>query len=123
MDVPIRARASGAGPRRRSARVDVEVPVRFRGRRGSGVGVTKNLCAVGLFVVTLRTLSIGDRVVLKFTFPNDSAPLEVLVEVRWRRSFQELDDRPSGWGVRFIDTPVRASFYARRSRAVCTTST
>jgi uncharacterized protein (TIGR02266 family) len=117
MDVPIRARASGAGPLRRSARVDLEVSVRFRWRRGSGVGLTKNLGSGGLFVSTLRTAVVGDRVVLRLTFPHDPAPVEVLGEVRWRRSFQELDDRPPGWGVRFIDTPVRASFYARRSRA------
>lgn len=117
MDVPIRARASGSGPLRRSARVDLEVPVRFRWPRGAGVGVSKNLCAGGLFVSTLRTAAVGDRIVLKLTFPDDAAPLEVLGEIRWRRSFQELDDRPPGWGVRFIDTPVRASFYVRRARA------
>jgi hypothetical protein len=36
----------------------------------------------------------------------------VLGEVRWVRPFQDLDDRPAGLGLRFIDTPVRAAVRA-----------
>ena len=37
------------------------------------------------------------------------APVEALAEVRWCRSFVELDDEPAGVGLRFIDTPLRAA--------------
>jgi uncharacterized protein (TIGR02266 family) len=103
---------------RRATRVDVEVPVRFRTRRGTGTGVTKNIGAGGLFVATLRPVPVGDRVVVRATIPGDSAPVEFLAEVRWSRSFQDLDDRPAGLGLRFVDTPMRAPLFATRgSRA------
>ncbi len=101
---------------RRATRVDVEVPVRFRTRRGSGTGVARNIGAGGLFVATLRAVPVGDRVVVRATIPGDSAPVEFLAEVRWSRAFQELDDRPAGLGLRFVDTPVRAPLFTTRGR-------
>src|SRR5579871_6265157 len=112
MDVPNRERASRQGPLRRAGRAELEVPVSFRGPGGRGTGVSKNICAGGLFVATLRALPMGTRVVLRLTFPGDREAIEVLGEVRWARAFQELDDRPAGLGLRFVDTPLRAAVRA-----------
>jgi uncharacterized protein (TIGR02266 family) len=112
MDVPEREREPRQGPPRRVSRVELEVPVSFRSRSGWGTGVTRNVCSGGLFVATFRSLPVGTRVVVRLTFPGDREALEVLGEVRWVRTFQELDDRPAGLGLRFIDTPVRAAVRA-----------
>jgi Tfp pilus assembly protein PilZ len=69
--------------------------------------VTKNIWAGGVFVATLRSFSIGERVALRLAIPGDAEPVEALAEVCWSRPFQELDDRPAGIGLRFIDTPLR----------------
>ena len=42
--------------------------------------------------------------------------IEALAEVRWCRPFVELDDRPAGVGLRFIDTPLRAATVASALR-------
>jgi uncharacterized protein (TIGR02266 family) len=97
---------------RRSVRVDLEIPVQFRGRGGSGTGLTKNICANGVFVATLRSLPVGARLVVRLSLPGDAGPVEFLAEVRWSRPFQELDDRSAGFGLRFVDTPVGASIFA-----------
>lgn len=118
MDDPTREREPRRGPPRRAGRADLEVPVSFQSRSGWGTGVTKNICSGGLFVATLRSLPIGERVVVRLTFPGDREAIEVLGEVRWVRPFQELDDRPPGLGLRFIDTPVRAAARAPAPRVV-----
>jgi uncharacterized protein (TIGR02266 family) len=112
MDVPERERELGPRPTRRTRRAHLEVPVSFRTRSGWGTGVTKNICSGGLFVSTLRSLAVGERVVVRLTFPGDREALEVLGEVRWVRAFQDLEDRAVGVGLRFIDTPVRAAVRA-----------
>jgi uncharacterized protein (TIGR02266 family) len=122
MDFPPKEHAAGSGPLRRAARVDIELPVGFQGSRGSGLGVTTNISVGGLFVATLRALPVGEHVIVSFAFPGDGVSLEVLGEVRWQRCFQELDDRPLGWGVRFIDTPMRAAILARAAGIVRTGS-
>lgn len=96
---------------RRAVRVDLEVPVRFRGAR-LGTGLTKNICAGGVFVATLRSVPIGARLVVRLLIPGDAEPVEFLAEVRWARPFQELDDCSAGVGLRFVDTPVRALTFA-----------
>ena len=93
----------------RVGRVALEIPVQLRNREGSCGGVTKNICAGGLFVATIRSFPIGERVAVRLAIPGDAEPVEVLAEVRWSRPFQELDDRPAGLGLRFIDTPMRAA--------------
>ena len=112
MDVPTREPLDRRGPPRRTGRADLEVPVSFRSPGGWGTGIIRNICSGGLFVATFRSLPVGTRVVVRFTFPGDREALEVLGEVRWVRPFQDLDDRPAGLGLRFIDTPVRAAVRA-----------
>ena len=72
------------------------------------IGATKNICAGGVFVAMFRSFSVGERVAVWLRMPGDAEPVEALAEVRWSRPFQELDDRPAGMGLRFIDTPLRA---------------
>ena len=93
----------------RVGRVALEIPVQLRNREGSSAGVTKNICVGGVFVATIRPFPVGERVAVRLTIPGDAEPVEVLAEVRWSRAFQELDDRPAGLGLRFIDTPMRAA--------------
>jgi len=45
--------------------------------------------------------------------PGDTEPVEALADVCWSRPFQELDDRPAGVGLRFIDTPLRVARVTR----------
>ncbi len=105
---------------RRAVRVDLEVPVRFRGRAGSGTGLTKNICTGGVFVATLRSLPVGARLLVRLLIPGDVEPVEFLAEVRWSRPFQELDDCSAGVGLRFVDTPLRASIFAIKRAALRT---
>jgi uncharacterized protein (TIGR02266 family) len=104
---------------RRVGRIALEVPVRLGSGAGSCAGVTKNICAGGVFVATLRSYSIGERVAVRLAIPGDAELVEALAEVRWSRPFQELDDRPAGLGLRFIDTPLRAARVARIIRSSC----
>jgi len=81
--------------------------------------VAKNIGPGGVFVATVRMLGVGSRVTVTLKLPGDRAPIAALAEVRWCRPFMELDDRPAGVGLRFIDTPLRAVVLAnelRRSR-------
>jgi hypothetical protein len=51
-------------------------------------------------------------VVVSFTIPGATEPIEVLGEVRWSRPFQDLVDIPAGLGLRFVETAVRATVLA-----------
>jgi len=102
-----RERASDGPNGARRGRIPLEVPIELRSGAGSFTGVTKNICADGVFVVTLRAFSVGERLTLRLRMPGDLEPVEAVAEVCWSRPFQELDDRPAGIGLRFIDTPLR----------------
>lgn len=93
----------------RPERVDIDLPVQFRSRAGSGRGTAKNVGAGGLFVATTRLLEVGDWMIVSFTIPGATEPVEILGEVRWSRPFQDLVDVPGGLGLRFVETPVRAT--------------
>jgi len=97
---------------RRAGRLALEIPIQIRsqnpGNEGLWTGVTKNICAGGVFVATLLLRAVGERVGVRLRLPGDLEPVEALAEIRWCRPFQELDDRPAGLGLRFIDTPLRA---------------
>ena len=97
----------------RSSRIALEVPVQLRIDEGLHAGVTKNICGGGVFVATMRSVPVGDRVVVVLTIPGDSEPVEAVAEVRWCRPFEALDDWPAGLGLRFIDTPLRAAILVR----------
>jgi uncharacterized protein (TIGR02266 family) len=103
----------------RSGRIALEVPVQLKSRAGWCRGVTNNICAGGVFVTTLRSFSVGDRVTLRLAIAGDAEPVDALAEVRWCRPFQELDDRPAGLGLRFIDTPLHAARLERIIRSSC----
>jgi uncharacterized protein (TIGR02266 family) len=108
----------------RAGRIPLEVAIQIRSQHGSDqvswTGVTKNMCAGGVFVATLRSVPIGERVAVRLRIPGDAEPVEALAEVRWSRPFQELDDQPAGLGLRFIDTPLRAARVERIMLAIRT---
>lgn len=93
----------------RTGRIVLEVPVCVRSSDGSHAGITKNICAGGVFVAMTQWLPVGDRVTVTLTIPGDREPVETLAEVRWARPIPDLDNRPAGLGLRFIDAPLRAA--------------
>ena len=93
----------------RPERVDIQIPVHLRSRTGSGPGIARNVCQGGLFVSTTRLLAVGDWMIVRFMIPAASEPVEILGEVRWWRPFQDLADLPTGLGLRFVETPMRAT--------------
>ena len=101
--------AGGRTDKGRAGRVGLEVPVHLRTGKASCAGFTKNIGTGGVFVATVRLLRVGDRVTVTLKMKGDEEPVEALAEVRWCRPFVELDDKPAGVGLRFIDTPLRAA--------------
>jgi len=102
-------RTGGRSDMGRANRVALEVRVQLREGDASFNGVTRNIGPGGVFVATLRPLGVGARVILSLDLRGDAHLVEALAEVRWCRPFVELDDRPAGVGLRFIDTPLRAA--------------
>ena len=96
----------------RAERIDIEIPVHLRSRTGAGPGIVRNVCVGGLFVSTPRLLPVGDWVIVRFVIPGATELVEILGEVRWSRPFQDLVDVPSGLGLRFVETPMRATVLA-----------
>jgi Tfp pilus assembly protein PilZ len=78
--------------------------------------VAKNIGPGGVFVATVRMLSVGARVTVTLEPQGDAAPIEALAQVRWCRPFVELDYQPAGVGLQFIDTPLRATILANELR-------
>jgi uncharacterized protein (TIGR02266 family) len=103
----------------RANRVRLEVPVHLQEGTVSSTGVAKNIGPGGVFVATVRMLSVGSRVTVTLRLPGNGPLIAALAEVRWCRPFVDLTDLPAGVGLRFIDTPLRAAVLAnelRRSR-------
>jgi len=100
----------------RANRFRLDVPVQLRERGASYSGLAKNIGPGGVFVATVHALGVGERVTVILQAKRDAAPIEALAEVRWRRSFVELDDLPAGVGLQFIDTPLRAAILANELR-------
>ncbi len=96
----------------RSHRVDIDLPVQLRCRSWEARGTARNVGVGGLFVMTPRLLPMGDWVVVSFTIPGATEPVEILGEVRWSRPYQDLVDVPGGLGLRFIETGMRATVVA-----------
>jgi len=110
----------------RANRLPLEVPVHLREGGVSFGGVTRNIGPGGVFVATLRPLGVGAKVIVALDLDGDAQLVEALAEVRWCRPFVELDDRPAGVGLRFIDTPLRAAIVTsalRRSRLAAIAAT
>jgi uncharacterized protein (TIGR02266 family) len=107
---PAESLAEGNPPR--PERIDIEIPVHLRSRTGSGRGMARNVGTGGLFVATPHLLAVGDWVIVGFVIPGATEPVEILGEVRWSRPFQDLVDVPGGLGLRFVETPMRATVLA-----------
>jgi uncharacterized protein (TIGR02266 family) len=106
---------------RASERTTLEVPVDFDLRDMTYRGVTRNISAGGVFVVTRDLPKVGETVNLRFHLPGNNRRLSVQTEVRWlREPTPWLDDKvPPGMGLRFInpsagDVAALEEFLARR---------
>jgi uncharacterized protein (TIGR02266 family) len=109
--------AGGRTDKGRANRIRLDVPVQLRQRGTSYTGLAKNLGPGGIFVATVRALSVGDTVTVTVKMKRDEGPIEALAEVRWCRPFVELNDLPAGVGLQFIDTPLRAAILANELRS------
>ncbi len=89
----------------RPGRASVQIQIALRSAGASFVGTSSNLGVGGLFVMTDRLLSVGDRVSLEFTLPDHIHPTSVDAEVRWIR---QEDAHPPGLGVRFVNPSIGA---------------
>jgi uncharacterized protein (TIGR02266 family) len=83
----------------RPARAPIEMRVDLKTGNETFAATTKNLGVGGLFVVTDRQLSVGERVTVELSLPGHVRPIPAGAEVRW---IQTADDRPSGLGLRFL---------------------
>lgn len=94
----------------RPGRADLEMRVDLRIDDDSFVGVSGNIGAGGLFVMTDQPCQAGQRVALEFALPERDRPIAVAAEVRWTRQERSADGagRSSGMGLRFVDLPVGA---------------
>jgi len=68
-------------------------------------GTSKNMGIGGLFVVTERGFTVGDRLALQVELPGRAA-ISTGAEVRWVREFA---DGTTGMGLRFVELPVDAA--------------
>jgi uncharacterized protein (TIGR02266 family) len=82
------------------------VPIALRSAGESFVGTSNNIGIGGVFVVTERRLSVGDRVTLELTLPDHIHPTSIVAEVRWIRG---ADEQPSGLGMRFVNPSIGAT--------------
>ena len=82
----------------------MQIAVRSAGQ--SFVGTSGNIGVGGLFVLTDRQLSIGERLTLEFTLPDHVHPTSIDAEVRW---IDEALGRPVGFGMRFLNPSIGAT--------------
>jgi len=90
----------------RPGRAPVQIQIALRSAGASFVGTSSNVGVGGLFMMTERPLSIGERVTLEFTLPDHIHPTSVDAEVRWIR---QEDAQPSGVGMRFVNPSIGAT--------------
>jgi hypothetical protein len=91
--------------KRRSVRLKMDQPVRFRplGFSGSVVGSVNNISLGGAFINSPQALSPGTIVALGFYVRHRGARLmlRTMGEVVWLQETRE----PAGFGIRFVDPP------------------
>lgn len=87
----------------RPGRAAVEIPIALRAAGAACTGTSINIGIGGLFMVTDRRFSVGERFTLELTLPNHLHPLSVDAEVRWIR---EPNEQPAGIGMRFVNPSI-----------------
>ncbi len=100
----------------RSGRAEIELSVDLEAGGASFAGRSKNIGIGGLFVVTDRSLQVGDRVTVQFSLPDPAQSVSVGAEVRWIReappgSADDASPVASGVGLRFLKLPIVSAIY------------
>jgi uncharacterized protein (TIGR02266 family) len=90
----------------RPGRASVEVRIAIRSAGESFVATSNNIGIGGVFVVTDRRFSVGDRFTLEITLPDHVQATSIDAEVRWVRG---ADQQPSGLGMRFVNPSIGAT--------------
>ena len=99
------AKEAAAGPaddasKRGKERVQMRVPVEFRGRRTQGRGFIRNISESGALVEDAAPLVVaGCRIRLRFAFFEDSLPVEIPASV--------VRETATGFGVQFSGLDAR----------------
>jgi uncharacterized protein (TIGR02266 family) len=95
---------TNSGDRRRDLRVPLLLRIDFPGSPGF-CDATENLSAGGLFIRTDRPVAPGTRLPLILSFPGLLDPLQLEVEVTWRRPAE--GGAPAGAAVRIPEDRVQ----------------
>ncbi|MCA9665964.1 MAG: PilZ domain-containing protein [Myxococcales bacterium] len=105
------AAGRAARDRRRSRRIDLCVPVRWRGREGAArTSALGDLARGGLFVRTTDALERGDQIAGSFLLPRGREHILVVfrAEVAWRSPAGTPSALGPGVGVRFTQVATSA---------------
>jgi uncharacterized protein (TIGR02266 family) len=92
--------------RRIYLRFPVVLPVDFGKADYFLSSICSNVSAKGLFIETSKEFSVGERVCLFVSLPNESDPVKLIGEVMWTTEGQnkDLNDNiVNGIGIRFIN--------------------
>jgi hypothetical protein len=93
-------RPADEASKRAKERVEMRVPVEFRGRRTQGRGFILNISESGALVEDAEPLVVaGGRIRLRFAFFEDSLPVEIPASV--------VRETASGFGVQFSGLDAR----------------
>lgn len=95
--------SSGNSDKRRDARAPVVLRVDYDGPDDLVFDYTENLSSRGVFLKTVRSFSVGDKIRLMLSFPGLLEPIGLEGTVRWTR-----EDVDAGVGVEFDDNVSRA---------------
>ena len=83
------------------------------------VGLAENVSAGGVFIATHAPHAIGAELELELRLPEREQPIRATGKVCWVRPYEEANDAPAGFGVRFArlapaDVSVIEEFIAQR---------
>lgn len=89
--------------RRRHTRFRFITEVHFGSPSNFYTGFTRNISEGGIFVATYSPFPVGTVMELEIKMPDNSPPIAMRGEVRWRAEPSEDSDGEPGLGVKFID--------------------
>ncbi len=98
-----------ASNRRFEARYPMAIRVKYPRRNAFFFEYTRNISRGGMFIATSKPLDLGERFVFELEVPGEEAPLQLLGEVRWRVTPEDVqgvrkpvEDLEAGMGIAFL---------------------